>query len=92
MGTRWNRLIEAALTCTRNICFEKKHETKNNQPKIVVFSAMKYCCILHGRVFVTAVEPSNIKLAAGCQLPVADSNRQPATGCRLPIRESATGN
>ena len=26
MGTRWNRLNEAVLTCTHNLCFEQKHE------------------------------------------------------------------
>ena len=25
---------------------------KKNQMKIVIFRAVKYCCILHGRVFI----------------------------------------
>ena len=53
VGTRWNRLNEAVLTCTQNICFGQKYEnSKNIQLKIVVFTAMKNRCILHGRVFV----------------------------------------
>ena len=53
MGTRLNRLIEAVLTCTHNICFEQKYEnSKKNQLKIVIFTAVKNRCILHGRVFV----------------------------------------
>ena len=54
MGTRYNRLIEAVLTCTHNQCFEQKQEKylKKNYLKINIFSAVKYCCILHGRVFV----------------------------------------
>ena len=43
MGTR----------CTHDICFEQKYEnSKKNQLKIVIFTAMKIRCILHGRVFV----------------------------------------
>ena len=26
MGTRWNRLVEAVLTSTHNLCFEQKYE------------------------------------------------------------------
>ena len=53
MGTRKNRLTKAVLTCTHNICFEQKHEKKKkNQMKIVIFTAVKNRCILHGRVFV----------------------------------------
>ena len=34
-------------------CFEQKYENnKNNQLKIVIFTAVKNGCILHGRVFV----------------------------------------
>ena len=34
MGTRQNRLIEAVLTCTHNICFEQKYEnSKKNSTK-----------------------------------------------------------
>ena len=53
MGTRKNRLNEAVLTCTHNICFEQKYEnSEKNQLKIVIFSAVKNRCILHGHVFV----------------------------------------
>ena len=53
MGTRLNCLNEAALTCTHNICFEQNYEnSKKNQLKIVIFTAVKNRCILHGRVFV----------------------------------------
>ena len=54
------RINEAVLTCTHNICFEQKYEksknmkkVKKNQLKIVIYTAMKNRCILHGRVFVT---------------------------------------
>ena len=30
MGTRWNRLIEAVLTSTQNLCFEQKYEKYQN--------------------------------------------------------------
>ena len=39
--------------CTHNLCFEKNMKIiKKFQLKIVIFTAVKYCCILHGRVFV----------------------------------------
>ena len=38
---------------THNICFEQKYEkSKKIQLKIVIFTAVKNRCILHGRVFV----------------------------------------
>ena len=45
---------EAVLTCTLNLCFEQKilRKNKKNKLKIVIFSAVKNRCILHGRVFV----------------------------------------
>ena len=44
---------EAVLTCTHNICFEQKYEnSKTNQLKTVIFTAVKNPCMLHGRVFV----------------------------------------
>ena len=61
MGTRYNRLTEAVLMCTHNLCFELKSEkVKRNLMKNVIFTAVKYCCIqglsierpcciLHGR-------------------------------------------
>ena len=39
--------------CTHNICFEQKYENSQKfQLKIVIFTAVKNRCILHGRVFV----------------------------------------
>ena len=53
MGSRQNRLNEAVLTCTHNIYFKQKYEnSKKNQLKIVIFTAVKNRCILHGRIFV----------------------------------------
>ena len=58
MGTCINRPSEAVLTCTDNLCFEQKYEyskkkkKKKNQPKIVIFTAVKYRFMLQGRVFV----------------------------------------
>ena len=41
-------------TCNHNYCFEQKYEKskKKNQLKIVIFTAVKNCCILHGRLFI----------------------------------------
>ena len=53
MGTRYNRLSEAVLTCTHDLLFQLKCKNgKTNQMKIVIFRAVKNCCILHGRDFV----------------------------------------
>ena len=53
MGTRYNRLSEAVLTCTHNLLFQQKCKNgKTNQMKIVIFRAVKNHCILHGRDFV----------------------------------------
>ena len=53
MGARQNRLIEAVLTSTHNICFEQKYEnTQNDSTEIIIFEAVKNRCILHGRVLV----------------------------------------
>ena len=46
-------LTEAVLTCTHDLCFEQKNKNiKNFHLKINIFTAVKYCCILHGRVCV----------------------------------------
>ena len=51
MGTRWNRLSEAVLTCTHDLCFSKnKKNITIFHRKIIVFTAVKYCSILHRRV------------------------------------------
>ena len=43
MSTRYNRLNEAVLLCTHNICFEQKYENikKIIKLKIVIFTAVK---------------------------------------------------
>ena len=39
--------------CTHNICFEQKYvNSPKNSTEIVIFTAVKHCCILHGCVFV----------------------------------------
>ena len=50
MGTRQNRLGEAVLTCTHNLCFEEN--TKHFILKIFIFYNFKNLCILHGHVFM----------------------------------------
>ena len=43
-----NRLNEAVLTCTNNLCFEQNRENITNfHLKIVNFYSFKNCCILH---------------------------------------------
>ena len=45
--------ILLVLVRTHNICFEQKYEySKKNQLKIVIFTAVKNRCILHGSVFI----------------------------------------
>ena len=46
--------------CTHNQCFEQKKEKYYNL-KINMFTVMKYCCILHGRVCVmTGAHPPSL--------------------------------
>ena len=53
MGTRYNRLSEAVLTCTLGLLFQQKCKNgEKNQMKIVIFRAVKNRCILHGRDFI----------------------------------------
>ena len=48
--------------CTHNICFEQKYEkSKKFQMKIVIFTAVKNRCMLHGRVFIM---PNVLHIAA----------------------------
>ena len=53
MGTRWNRLGEAILTSTYNLCFEQKYEkisellSENFQ-----FLVVKFAIYLNRHVFV----------------------------------------
>ena len=44
----------AVLKSAHNLCFKQKLEKKITffHLKIIVFIAVKYCCILHGRVCV----------------------------------------
>ena len=52
-GYSLERLNEAVLTCTHNICFEQKYENcQNNSTENCHFKALKNRCMLHGRVFV----------------------------------------
>ena len=48
MGTRQNRLAEAVLTSTHNLCFEQKYEKYQNFYVLVV----KFSIYLNRRVFV----------------------------------------
>ena len=46
-------LSEAVLMCSHDLCFEQKQEKYHNfHLKIIVFTAVKYCSILHRHVFV----------------------------------------
>ena len=52
VGTRENRLNEAVRTCTHNILSKNMKIVKKVPLKIVLFTAVKRRCILHGHVFV----------------------------------------
>ena len=55
MGTRQNRLVEAVLTSTHNLCFEQKYEKYQNfYLKIFLFlwGRVKFSVYLNRRVFV----------------------------------------
>ena len=59
MGTRWNRISKAVLTCSHNQRFEKKKKKKKKKKKrkylayFLSFSKPeKSLCILHGQVFI----------------------------------------
>ena len=53
MGIRYNRLTEAVLLSTHNIVLSKNMKIVTKiKPKIVIFTAVKNRCMLHGRVFV----------------------------------------
>ena len=64
MGTRYNRLAEAVLTSTHNLCFEQKYEKYQSflAEKFSVFLEVKFSIYLNRRVFVMNV--------AGC--PICD--------------------
>ena len=53
MGTRENRLIEAVLTSTHNLCFEQKYEKYQNfLSENFFFLVVKFSVYLNRRVFV----------------------------------------
>ena len=54
MGTRYNRLAEAVLTSTHNLCFEQKYEKKNLifLSENVQFLEVKFSIYLNRHVFV----------------------------------------
>ena len=60
MGTHYNRLAEAVLTSTYNLCFEQKCEkyqrflSENFQ-----FLEVKFSSYLHRRVFVMSMQSGN---------------------------------
>ena len=57
MGTRLNRLIEAFKRLpTNNVLSKQKKNIKHFHLKMNIFTAVKYCCILHGRVCVMSVK------------------------------------
>ena len=58
MGTRKNRLTEAVLTCTHDLCFEQNLEniTIFHLKINIVFTAMKYYSELHRHVIVMDAE------------------------------------
>ena len=53
MGAPENRLVEAVLTCTHNLCFEQKYEKISEfLCEIFQFLEVKFSIYLHRRVFV----------------------------------------
>ena len=46
MGTRKNRLVEAVLTSTHNLCFEQKYE------KYKIFFLSKKFSVFGGKIFI----------------------------------------
>ena len=52
MGTRYNRLMEAVLTCTHNQCFEQTLKKYDFHLKINIFAALQNRTLLHWRVCV----------------------------------------
>ena len=55
MGTRWNRLVEAVLTSTHNLCFEQKYEKYQKfSSENFHFLVVKFSVYLNRHVFVMA--------------------------------------
>ena len=56
MGTRKNRLGEAVLTGTHNLCFEQKYENYQNfSSESFHFLVIKFSIYLNRRVFVMII-------------------------------------
>ena len=78
MGTRLNRLSEAVLTCTHDLCFKQKEEISLIfHLKIFIFTAVKNHCILHrhvcvmGKPFYVLTVSKRTENAQPYQLPFA---------------------
>ena len=57
MGTRWNRLAEAVLTSTHNLCFEQKYENcQSFLSENFQFLVVKFYIYLNRHVFVMLIE------------------------------------
>ena len=60
MCTRYNRLVEAVLTSTHNLCFEQKHkEYQNFLSENFHFLVIKFAVCLNRHVFVMRGFESN---------------------------------
>ena len=57
MGTHYNRLTDANLTCTHKLCLEQKYENSQNNSteNCHFYSCEKMAHMLHGHVFVMYV-------------------------------------
>ena len=64
MGTRYNRLVEAVLTITHNVCFEQKYEKYQIfLSENFHFLVVKFSVYLNRRVFeMYVLEDSNVRL------------------------------
>ena len=60
MGTRKNRLAEAVLTSTNNLCFEQKYEKYQSfLSEIFQFLEVNFSIYLNRRVFLMWMDDSN---------------------------------
>ena len=60
MGTRYNRLAEAVLTSTHNLCFEQKYEKYQNfYLKMFMFGGEIFNIFEYRRVFVMFIMAGN---------------------------------
>ena len=78
MSTPLNRLSEAVLMCTHNLCFKNKKNNKNFHLKIIIITVVKYYSILYGRVIVMPSSgqlhdrPGSTTCCCGCLGPRID--------------------